>query len=319
MLDRRAILKKVAAFGWQPGDFWVITGAAMVLHGAKDTTRDIDMGVTTAHADALIRVGANWTGAPGARRIEYGEDIELFENWREGAVEPVEGVPALDLDGIVRMKEKLGREKDARDIALIRARRNPFATRVYFVRHAQPNFENHDDMTRELSPKGRADRRLATGFLLDKGVSAVFSSPYLRAVETVEPLADALGLSIERIDGFRERRVDGAWIPDFDAFARRQWADFDYRLPGGESLSEVQNRNVAALKGILLKCEGKTVVVGAHGTALSTLINHYDQSFGYDDFAQIKSIMPWIAKFTFVGKACVGIEKINLFDISEES
>ena len=26
-------------------------------------------------------------------------------------------------------------------------------TTVYFVRHAQPNYENHDDLTRELTEK----------------------------------------------------------------------------------------------------------------------------------------------------------------------
>ena len=27
-------------------------------------------------------------------------------------------------------------------------------TTVYFVRHAEPNYDNHDDMSRELSKKG---------------------------------------------------------------------------------------------------------------------------------------------------------------------
>ena len=31
-------------------------------------------------------------------------------------------------------------------------------TTVYFVRHAQPNYENHDDLTRELTEKGLQDR-----------------------------------------------------------------------------------------------------------------------------------------------------------------
>lgn len=317
MLDKKSILEKVAALNWDADSYWLLTGAAMVLHGAKDVTRDIDMGVTAARADALIRAGAAWSGAPGTRKIEIGGGIELFENWREGGVERIEGVPVTTVDGLIAMKEKLGRPKDRGDIALLRAHGNPRTTRVYFVRHAQPNFENHDDRTRELSEKGRADRCLAAAFLLDKGVSAVFSSPYRRAVETVRPLADALGLPVEEIDGFRERRIDEMWIPDFEAFARRQWADFDYRLPGGEALSDVQKRGVAALEGILARCAGKTVAVGAHGTALSALVNRYDPSFGYEDFARIRPLMPWIVKFTFDGGACAGIEKIDLFRLGE--
>lgn len=35
-------------------------------------------------------------------------------------------------------------------------------TNVYFVRHAQPNYENHYDLTRELKEKGLQDRKLVT-------------------------------------------------------------------------------------------------------------------------------------------------------------
>lgn len=44
-------------------------------------------------------------------------------------------------------------------------------TNVYFVRHAQPNYENHDDLTRELTENGLQDRKLVTEFLRDKEVS----------------------------------------------------------------------------------------------------------------------------------------------------
>ena len=35
---------------------------------------------------------------------------------------------------------------------------------------------------------------------------------------------------------------------DFDGFCRRQWADFSYCLSEGESLGQVQRRNVDALE-----------------------------------------------------------------------
>ncbi len=312
MLDRKAILSKIAALGWETKDYWLITGAAMVLHGAKDTTRDIDMGMTTALADRLIRAGASWSGEPGARKIELDGDVELFENWRAGEIVTLDGVPALSLAGLVEMKTALGRPKDVRDIALIRALQDPKTTRVYFVRHARPNYENHDDARRELTERGLAERHLAVDYLLDKNVSAVLSSPYRRAMDTVRPLADALGVPVETVDDFRERRVDSDWIPDFDGFARRQWADFDYKLSDGESLSEVEKRNVAALRGVLSRHPGKTVAVGTHGTALSTLIHFYDSTFGVEDFMELRPRMPWIAKFTFDGESCVGIEKIDV-------
>ncbi len=179
-------------------------------------------------------------------------------------------------------------------------------TTVYFVRHCEPNFENHDDMSRELSGKGMEDRRLVSEFLSDKGVTAVFSSPYKRAVDTISDFAGRNGIKIHIIEDFRERRV-GEWTEDFADFSRRQWENFDFRLPLGESLNEVQKRNISALQAVLKENEGGTLVVGSHGTALSTIINFYDTSFGFEDFERIKSLMPWIVRFDFEGNRCIGI------------
>ena len=54
-------------------------------------------------------------------------------------------------------------------------------TTVFFVRHAEPNYKNHDDLTRELSAKGMKNRRLVTYFLQAKKIDVILSSPYKRA------------------------------------------------------------------------------------------------------------------------------------------
>ena len=53
--------------------------------------------------------------------------------------------------------------------------------------------------------------------------------------------------------------------------------------------------------------------VGSHGTALSTLIHHFRPAFGYADFERICPLMPWIVRFTFDGRVCVGVEEYNVF------
>lgn len=185
-------------------------------------------------------------------------------------------------------------------------------TQIYFVRHAEPNYANHDDMCRELSPRGRVDCRLVTAFLQDKGIHAVYSSPYLRALDTVRPFAEAMRLPIAHVADFRERKIDTVWIDDFDAFSRRQWADFDFRLPGGESLRQVQERNIAALRNVLSAHAGERVVIGGHGTAISTVLNHYDPTFGHEQFEGIRRVMPWIVRLDFLGDAFQGWEGFRL-------
>ena len=186
-------------------------------------------------------------------------------------------------------------------------------TEIYFIRHAEPNYNNQDDLTRELTQKGLVDRELVTNYLSDKNIEIVLSSPYKRALDTVKHFADKYNMIIEQVEDFRERKIDSCWIEDFETFSKSQWSDFTYKLSDGECLNEVKSRNISALQNILKTHIGKKIIIGSHGTALSTIINYYDNSFSYDDFVSIKNLMPWIVQFIFEGDAFIKIEKINLF------
>lgn len=181
--------------------------------------------------------------------------------------------------------------------------------KVYFVRHAKPDFSVHDDLTRPLIEEAFEDCKMVTRFLSDKGITKVYSSPYKRAIDTVKHFAESIDLEIEIIDDFRERKIDDVWIEDFNDFAKRQWEDFEYKLAEGECLSQVQKRNVKALMGILEDNPEGNLVVGSHGTALGTIINYFNKEFDYNHFERIKHIMPFIVGFTFEGKDIVNIEE----------
>lgn len=186
-------------------------------------------------------------------------------------------------------------------------------TSIYFVRHAQPNYDNHDDRRRELSQKGMEDRKLVTEYLSGIPVDAVLSSPFRRAVDTVSDFAEAYGYEIEKIEAFKERKVDSCWIENFYEFAKRQWEDFNFKLSDGETLREVQNRNIGALMEVLERYPGKTVVIGSHGTALSTMINYFRKDFGFQEYERISTLMPWIVCFCFEGQQCVKIHQYDVF------
>lgn len=189
-------------------------------------------------------------------------------------------------------------------------------TNIYFVRHAEPDYSIHDDEKRPLSNKGELDAQKVADFFKDKSIEVVLSSPYKRALDTVKPLAENFGLRIETIYEFRERKVDDCWVEDFIDFSKKQWENFNYKLSNGESLFEVQSRNITALKATLKKYAGKNIIVGSHGTSLSTIINYYDPNYSYDDFERIISIMPWIVKFTFENNALKSIIEIDNLEVA---
>ena len=63
----------------------------------------------------------------------------------------------------------------------------------------------------------------------------------------------------------------------------------------------VQNRNIEALNEILSDTKDKDIVIGTHGTALSTILNFYDSNFGCEDFLRIIDRMPYIIELDFEG------------------
>lgn len=68
----------------------------------------------------------------------------------------------------------------------------------------------------------------------------------------------------------------------------------------------VQNRNIEALNEILSDNTDKDIVLGTHGTALSTILNFYYNSFGCEDFLRIIDLMPYIIELDFKGDKLVG-------------
>ncbi|MGT2756750.1 histidine phosphatase family protein [Streptococcus ovuberis] len=188
-------------------------------------------------------------------------------------------------------------------------------TKFYFVRHAEPNYNNHDDLTRELTSKGLRDRLQVTKFLTNKSIDVIYSSPFKRAIDTVKHFADSVNLPVHLEDRFRERRIDSIWIKDFDAFTQKQWSDFSYKLSDGESLGQVQTRNIDALNVLLKQHKGQNIVIGSHGTALSTIVNYYQPTFTLKNFTEIKHLFPFVIELTFVQDNCTNIV---LYDILKE-
>ena len=186
-------------------------------------------------------------------------------------------------------------------------------TVLYFVRHAQPDYRQGVNSTFVLSEEGMNDRMRAAEVLEGVRFDRAVSSPYTRSVLTIMPIVESKGLELTFDERLRERDNQGGNTRDM---FRRRWADFDFHEEGGESLGSTQERNVAAGRDILSKYEGETVLVGTHGTALSTIINHYRPEFGFEQFMRIIDFMPYILRMDFEGQTLTGMEE--LFSLHKE-
>lgn len=169
---------------------------------------------------------------------------------------------------------------------------------IYFVRHAQPNFNNHDEVNRELSDKGLKDREKIVNFFSNIKIDKIYFSPYKRTIDTIKLCSIDKNLKIILIDDFRERKI-GEWVENFNEFSIKQWEDFNYKLENGESLLQVQKRNIQALKNLINNDYNYNIIISGHGTSISTIINYFDKKFDINEFNKIKNKMPFILKFEF--------------------
>jgi len=169
-------------------------------------------------------------------------------------------------------------------------------TKLYFVRHAQPEHGWKDDFTRPLTKEGVEDSKKVTELLKDVIFDYCVCSPYKRSKDTIKECALQHGLDIREDIRLRERESNNGNTKEM---IKERWLDFDKHEEGGESLKMVQNRNIEAILELLQENEGETILIGTHGTALSMIINYFDNNFGFDDFWRIIDFTPYIISMEF--------------------
>ncbi|MFN2462626.1 MAG: histidine phosphatase family protein [Candidatus Dormibacteria bacterium] len=71
--------------------------------------------------------------------------------------------------------------------------------KVFLTRHAHAGDRSEwsgDDRSRPLTGRGQAQARGLCQAVAAEGITRVMTSPFLRCIQTVEPLAEALGLPV---------------------------------------------------------------------------------------------------------------------------
>ena len=187
-------------------------------------------------------------------------------------------------------------------------------TNIYFVRHCKPDSTWADDRTRPLTEEGLSDSEKVMEVLKDKNIDVFISSPYKRSYDTIKKAADFYGKTIQTDERLRERKA-GNNGNNHEMFKKR-WADLSFAEEDGESIGEVQKRNIQALNEILQNHKDKTIAIGTHGTALSSILNYYDPSFNAESFMSIVDLMPYIICLSFEGTELISKEEV--FSIYKE-
>jgi len=120
MLYKEDIIKILKDIDLPLSEYWITSGAGLVIHGVKESTNDIDLGCTTNLIEHFLKKGCKYRVAEDNSRImEITNTIEILENWFVDEIEFIDGLPIGSLESIKTQKTELGREKDINDIRII--------------------------------------------------------------------------------------------------------------------------------------------------------------------------------------------------------
>ena len=133
-----------------------------------------------------------------------------------------------------------------------------------------------------LNARGHEEAARLAERLAARRIDAVHASPLARARDTARPLAERLGLEVREDTAFTEL--------DYGEWTGRRWTELDdaadptwrawnafrsgTRIPGGETLLEVQSRTIAGLLALRDRHADGTVAIVSHGDVIRAAVAH---------------------------------------------
>lgn len=175
-------------------------------------------------------------------------------------------------------------------------------TTLYLVRHGETDCNRQRivqgrGVDAPLNATGRRQAEALARRFAQVALDALYSSPLQRAVATAEAIrcyhpqipfyvmADLEEMGWGSLEG-KPYALPYAEQIDY-AYARWRAGDYGYRIPGGESILEVQQRALRALEQILEAQAGRTVLVVTHGRWLRILLASILPAYGLARMEQL--------------------------------
>jgi len=176
---------------------------------------------------------------------------------------------------------------------------------IYLIRHCETTGQAPEA---PLTSRGEDQAQRLCEQLLELPISRIISSPYRRALDSIQPLATALQVSITQEDDLKERRLSAVPLEDWQDHLRRTFVDPDYTCPGGESSRTATERITRVVEEALQQQDGSILMT--HGNLLSLYLHSINPTFGFEESLQLKN--PDLFKVTRIQQQTV-IEHLESF------
>lgn len=157
--------------------------------------------------------------------------------------------------------------------------------KIYLIRHCEAEGQPAEA---SLTDNGFKQANELSNFFHDVSIDRIISSPYKRAVQTVEPLAKGMNLEIEKNELLTERVLSNQNLSDWLEKLEATFEDLEMKFEGGESSNEAMKRIVIVIEEVL-NSEVQNTIIVTHGNLLSLLLKHYNHHFGFQEWKGLRN------------------------------
>ena len=149
---------------------------------------------------------------------------------------------------------------------------------IYLIRHCEAKGQSAES---SLTAKGFEQAEQLSDFFADRKIDRILSSPYLRAVQSIEPLSKRVQIKTEIDERLSERILSTNDLPDWFEKLKETFTNPELRFEGGESSQEAVKRILAVVEYVC-KSKAKNIIIVSHGNIISLLLRSYDNSFDFE-------------------------------------
>ncbi|MEG0470828.1 MAG: histidine phosphatase family protein [Solibacillus sp.] len=166
--------------------------------------------------------------------------------------------------------------------------------KLYVIRHCEAEGQNPEAT---LTEKGYQQAIELTHFFRDIKIERIITSPYQRAIESIQPLANLLNIEIEHDNRLSERILSSKNLSDWFEKLKLTFQDLELKFEGGESSSEAKKRILELVEQIQDDKYNHIILV-THGNIMSLLLNHFNNNFGFNEWKNLSNPDIYLLEFS---------------------
>lgn len=176
---------------------------------------------------------------------------------------------------------------------------------LYLVRHCQAKGQTPEAPLTEM---GQQQAISLASWLGEANIGHIVSSPFVRAYQSIAPLAERLGLTIEIDDRLIERVLSPIPLDNWQARLAETFVNLDLSFEGGESSRAAMMRGAAVVNEVMPQATGSVAII-THGNLMTLILKHFNEQIGYTEWKNLQN--PDIYRVQFTNKGTCIEQMVN--------